>query len=97
MPGLVTSDSPLAWVNLRGRSLLRWLRAQGRAVQIVDVVDVDWASGTVTAWASRMYTTYVRKCSAYAQVAVLDSEGMRLLTMPRSVVHLKSLRSMNIR
>lgn len=96
-PATVPPDSPLSWTNLRGGELLCWLRSQGRSAQLIDVVDVDWSSGMLTAWITRNYVNFVRKRSSYAQVAVLDFERMKLLTPTRSVVHLKTIRSMNIR
>lgn len=97
VPGSVPADSPLAWVNHRDMSMLRWLRDCGRGAQLLDVVDVDWSSGMVTAWVNRTYVHYVRKCSAFAQVCLLDFEKLTVVAPPRSVVHLKTIRSVNIR
>jgi hypothetical protein len=96
-PGSVPADSPLAWINLRDIALLKWLRGTGRGAQVLDVVDVDWSQGTVTAWVNRTYVHYVRKCSAHAQVCLIDFERLAVIAPPRSVVHLKTLRSVNIR
>ena len=97
VPGSVPADSPLSWVNHRDLAMLRWLRSCGRCAQVLDVVDIDWSSGIVTAWANRTYVHYVRKCSAFAQVCLLDFEKLAVVAPPRSVVHLKTLRSVNIR
>jgi hypothetical protein len=97
VPGQVKSDSPLVWVNYREASMLNWLRACGRSAQVLDIVDIDWSTGIVTAWMNRTYVNYVRKCSSFAQVCVIDFEKLQVLAPPRSVVHLKTLRSVNIR
>lgn len=92
-----SAPSATAWVHLRGVDLLRWLREAGRGAQLIDVVDIDWTSGIVTAWCNRTYVNYVRKCSSFAQVCIVDFEQMRVVAPPRSVVHLKATRSLNIR
>ena len=97
VPGSVPLDSPLCWVNHRELSMLRWLREVGRSAQLLDVVDIDWANGVVTAWCNRTYVHYVRKCSGFAQVCLMDFEKLAVVAPPRSVVHLKTLRSVNIR
>lgn len=97
VPGSVPLDSPLSWVNHRDLSMLRWLREVGRSAQLLDVVDIDWSNGVVTAWANRTYVHYVRKCSGFAQVCLMDFEKLAVVAPPRSVVHLKTLRSVNIR
>jgi hypothetical protein len=51
----------------------------------------------VTAWINRTYVHYIRKCSSFAQVCLIDFEKLQVVTPPRSVVHLKTLRSFNIR
>ena len=98
IPGSVSPDSPLSWLNLRGIEFQQFLHSCGRSVQLFDIVDFDWSSGIVTGWMNRTYVNYVRKkCSQYAQVCVIDFETLTVLTPPRSVVHLKTMRSMNIR